>query len=163
MVPMGRVTAPFGIKGWIKIYALTAPATNLCDYPVWWLGREGDWREMQVLAARAHGNTLIAQLEGVADREAAAKLKGMTIAVPRAQLPAVADDEFYWADLIGLRVVNAQQHEFGRVARIVQTGANDVLVVDADGRETLIPFIAGAIQAVDLATGVIRVEWGRDY
>ncbi len=116
-----------------------------------------------MLAARAHGNALIAQLAGVEDREAAAALKGMTIAVPRAQLPAVGDDEFYWADLIGLRVINAQQHEFGRVAQIVQTGANDVLVVDADGRETLIPFIAGAIQTVDLANGVIRVEWGRDY
>jgi 16S rRNA processing protein RimM len=163
MVPMGRVTAPFGVKGWVKIYALTAPATNLCDYPVWWLGREGDWRETKVVAARAHGSALIAQLEGVADRDAAATLKGMMIAVPRAQLPPVADDEFYWADLIGLRVLNAQQHEFGRVARIVETGANDVLVVDADGHETLIPFIADVIRAVDLATGVIRVEWGRDY
>jgi 16S rRNA processing protein RimM len=163
MVPMGRVTAPFGVKGWVKIYALTAPATNLCDYSVWWLGREGDWRETKVVAARAHGSALIAQLEGVADRDAAATLKGMIIAVPRAQLPPVAEDEFYWADLIGLRVLNAQQHEFGRVTRIVQTGANDVLVVDADGHETLIPFIADVIRAVDLATGVIRVEWGRDY
>ena len=163
MVPMGRVTAPFGVKGWIKIYALTASAANLCEYPVWWLGHEGDWRETKVLGARTHGNMLIARLAGIEDREAAATLKGMTIAVPRAQLPAVADGEFYWADLIGLRVVNAQQHEFGRVARIVATGANDVLVVDADGRETLIPFIADAIQAVDLAAGVIRVEWGRDY
>ncbi|MBI4190956.1 MAG: ribosome maturation factor RimM [Betaproteobacteria bacterium] len=166
MVVMGRVTAPFGVKGWVKVYALTAHPGNLRGYPAWWLGHDGDWREMRVASARIHGNTLVAQIEGVADREAAAALRGFEIAVPRERLPAATDDEFYWADLIGLRVVNAEQHEFGRVARILQTGANDVLVVAAgnrDERETLIPFIASAIRQVDLAAGVISVDWGRDY
>lgn len=166
MVVMGRVTAPFGVKGWVKIYALTAQPGNLCDYPVWWLGRDGDWREMAVAAAKVHGNTLVAQFAGVADREAAIALKGWEVAVPREHLPDAADDEFYWADLIGLKVVNTEQHEFGRVARILQTGANDVLVVEGgtkNGHETLIPFIASAIKRVDLAAGVISVDWGRDY
>ena len=163
---MGRVTAPFGIKGWVKIYALTAQLGNLLDYPVWWLGREGDWREMRVAAAKVHGNTLVAQLAGIEDREAAVALKGLEVAVPREQLPGAAENEFYWADLIGLRVVNTEQHEFGRVVRVMQTGANDVLVVasgNGNERETLIPFIAGAIKGVDLAAGVISVDWGRDY
>ncbi len=163
---MGRVTAPFGVKGWFKIHALTAQPGNLRDYPVWWLGRDGEWREMRVAAAKVHGNTLVAQLEGVGDREAAVALKGMDIAVPREQLPDAADDEFYWADLIGLKVVNREQHEFGRVARILQTGANDVLVVasgNRNERETLIPFVANAIKKVDLAAGVINVEWDEDY
>ncbi len=173
---MGRVTAPFGVKGWVRIHALTAQPRNLCDYPVWWLGREGEWREMPVVAARLHSNTLVAQLAGIEDREAAAALKGQEIGVPRSQLPAAARNEFYWADLVGLKVVNMEQHELGRVARIVQTGANDVLVVadDSDGkrgdgnkreeaREILIPFIADAIKEVDVAAGVIAVDWGRDY
>ena len=163
---MGRVTAPYGIKGWFRVHALTAQPGNLCEYPVWWLRRDGDWREVRVIGARIHANTLVAQLAGVEDREAAAALKGTDIAVPREQLPAARDDEFYWADLIGLKVVNAEQHEFGRVARILQTGANDVLVIEggnASGRETLIPFIAGAVRQVDLAAGVISVDWGRDY
>jgi 16S rRNA processing protein RimM len=166
MVVMGRVTAPFGVKGWIKIYALTAQPGNLRAYPVWWLGHDGDWREMRVAAAKVHGNTLVAQLAGVEDREAAIALKGWEVAVPRSQLPGAADDEFYWADLIGLRVVNMEQHEFGRVARVLQTGANDVLVVaggNGNERETLIPFIASAIRQVDLAAGVISVDWGKDY
>ena len=86
--------------------------------------------------------------------------------MPRSQLPGAAENEFYWADLIGLRVVNAEQHEFGRVVRVMQTGANDVLVVasgNGNERETLIPFIAGAVQQVDLAAGVISVDWGKDY
>ena len=163
---MGRVTAPFGIKGWLKIYALTAQIGNLQNYPVWWLGHDDDWRDMRVISARIHGNTLIAQLEGVADRDGAAVMKGWQVAVPREQLPGAAENEFYWADLIGLRVVNAEQHEFGRVARILQTGANDVLVVEGSNKnehETLIPFIASAIKQVDLAAGVISVDWGRDY
>jgi 16S rRNA processing protein RimM len=163
---MGRVTAPFGVKGWVKIYTLTAHPGNLCDYPVWWLGRDGEWREMPVVIARLHSNTLVAQLAGVESREAAAALKGLEIGVPREQLPAAAGNEFYWADLIGLRVVNMERHELGRVARIVQTGANDVLVVASESgkeRELLIPFIADAIKEVDVAAGVIAVDWGRDY
>jgi len=166
MVVMGRVTAPFGVKGWIKIHALTAQPGNLRDYPEWWLARNGDWREMRVAAAKIHGNTLVAQLEGVDDREAAVALKGFEIAVPREHLPGAAAGEFYWADLIGLKVVNGEQHVFGRVARIVQTGANDVLVVaggNGNERETLIPFIASAIRQIDLAAGVISVDWGKDY
>ena len=166
MVVMGRVTAPFGVKGWVKIYTLTAQPGNLCDYPVWWVGRDGDWREMRVAAAKVHANTLVAQFAGVADREAAIALKGCEVAVPRSQLPGAAADEFYWADLIGLKVVNAEQHEFGRVARILQTGANDVLVVHGGSKnegETLIPFIASAIKRVDLAAGIISVDWGRDF
>jgi 16S rRNA processing protein RimM len=166
MVVMGRVTAPFGVKGWVRIYPLSAQVTSLLEYPVWWLGRDGKWQETAVVAARAHGGSLVAQIAGAEDRDAAAALKGTEIAVPRAQLPATAADEYYWADMIGLRVLNAEGYEFGRVARIVQTGANDVLAVrgeGADKRETLIPFIAGAIEQVDLASGVIRVDWGKDY
>ena len=163
---MGRVIAPFGVQGWIKIYALTAQPGNLRDYPVWWLARDGDWREMRVAAAKVHGNMLVAQLEGIDDREAAIALKGSEVAVPRGQLPGAADDEFYWADLIGLEVINLERHDFGWVARILQTGANDVLVVtggNKDERETLIPFIASAIKQVDLAAGVISVDWDEDY
>ena len=166
MVVMGRVTAPFGVKGWIRIHALTARVGNLRDYPVWWFGHDDDWREMRVADAKIHGNALVAQLEDVVDRDVAAGLRGLEVAVPREQLPGAGENEFYWADLIGLRVVNAEQHEFGRVARILQTGANDVLVVesgDEHERQTLIPFIADTIRQVDLAAGVISVDWGKDY
>ena len=170
MVVMGQVTAPFGVKGWFKVYTLTAQPDNLCEYPVWWLRRDGDWREMKVAAAKVQGSTLVAQFCGIETREAAAALRGSEIGVPREQLPAAASDEFYWADLIGLKVVNAEQDELGRVVRVVQTGANDVLVVaNEDGkqqggaREILIPFIADAIKQVDIAAGLIAVDWGRDY
>ena len=160
---MGRVTVPFGVKGWVKIHTLTADPESLCDYPVWRLGRNGSWREVRVLSSKLQGNVLVAQLEGVTDRDAAAALRGSDVAVPRSELPAAQDGEFYWADLIGLKVVNAARYEFGRVERILQTGANDVLVVKGGTGETLIPFIAGVIKAVQVAAGEIEVDWGEDY
>ncbi len=162
---MGRVTVPFGVRGWMKIHTLTDDPESLCDYPVWRLGRNGNWREVRVIASKLQGNFLVAQLEGVADREAAAALRGSDIAVLRAELPVADAGEFYWADLIGLGVVNIEQHVFGRVARILQTGANDVLVVagEAGSDETLIPFIADVIKQVDLKSGRIVVDWGEDY
>lgn len=162
MVVMGRVTAPFGVNGWIKIHALTAPITNICLYTAWWLYDEHTWHPISVVEAKAHGKSIIARLAGVADRESAARLKGREIGVPREQLPPAEQDEFYWADLLGLNVVNAEGHAFGHVTEIVQTGANDVLVVNGE-RETLIPFIGAAIKKVDLAARLISVEWGSNY
>jgi 16S rRNA processing protein RimM len=79
-------------------------------------------------------------------------------------LPTASSGEFYWADLLGLKVVNKEQDELGRVVRIIETGANDVLVVQCDDQpEILIPFIADAVVKVDVAAGVIAVDWGRDY
>jgi 16S rRNA processing protein RimM len=117
---------------------------------------------MKVAGARIHGRTLVAKFDGIDDRDGAAKLRGMEVAVPRSDFPAAATNEFYWADLIGLSVVNLEHQEFGRVARMLQTGANDVLVVEGE-RERLIPFIGDVIRSVDLAAGVISVAWDKEY
>jgi 16S rRNA processing protein RimM len=159
---MGRIAAPFGVKGWIRIQPITAATRNLLDYRTWWVGEEGDWREFAVVEVKVQGRSVVAQLEGCDDRDAAALFRGKAVAVPREALPQMQAGEYYWADLIGLRVVNAAAQDFGRVTRILQTGANDVLVVEGE-RERLIPFIAQVIRDVDLGRGVVRVEWGADY
>ncbi len=159
---MGRIIAPHGVKGWIKVQPLTAETRSLLDYRTWWIEGEEGWQEQSVTSGKAQGQSLLAKIEGCDDREAAASLKGKTVAVARAALPAARAEEYYWADLIGLRVVNAVEQDLGRVTAVVQTGANDVLVVK-DGRERLIPFIAQVIREVDPGAGVIRVEWGADY
>lgn len=159
---MGRITAPHGVKGWIKVQPLTAEPRGLLDYQTWWIGGEDGWQERALIAGRAQGPVLLARLEGCDDRRAAALLKGRTVAVPRAALPAARVGEYYWADLIGLRVVNAVEQHLGRVTAVMQTGANDVLVVE-NGRERLIPFIAQVVRYVDAAAGVIGVDWGTDY
>ena len=159
---MGRITAPFGVKGWVKVRPNTAAVSGLLDYRGWWVGSDAGWRECAVAEARAQNGAVVAKLEGCDSRDAAAILRGAWIAVPRAARPAAGSGEYYWADLVGLKVVNTVGQDFGVVAGILQTGANDVLVVDG-GRERLIPFIAAVIREVDPASGVIRVEWDADY
>ena len=159
---MGRISAPFGVKGWVRVQPNTAATRNLLAYKTWWVGREGDWREIAVADARVQGRTVVARLEGCDNRDATAALRGKSVAVPRAALPKTQSGEYYWADLIGLAVVNGGAQALGRITGVVQTGANDVLVV-AGERERLIPFIAAVIRDVDLAAGVMRVEWDADY
>lgn len=159
---MGRISAPFGVRGWLKVHAFTETMDGLLDYPVWWLAHNGAWHEHRVLEGNVHGKLLIAQLEGVADRSAAEALNGAEIAVLRGELPIPEENEFYWSDLIGLNVVNTAGVELGKVDSLLQTGANDVLVVKGE-RERLIPFVKQVVLDVDKAAAVIRVDWGADY
>lgn len=159
---MGRVSAPFGVRGWLKVHTYTDTMDGLLDYPVWWLGRNGAWQAHRVLEGNVHGKLLIAQLEGVSDRSAAEALNGTDIAVLRGELPPSGENEYYWNDLIGLKVVNTTGVELGKVDSLLQTGADDVLVVQGE-RERLIPFVKQIVLDVDKAAAVIRVDWGADY
>lgn len=159
---MGRIAAPFGVKGWIKVQPFTEDLNSLPAYDKWWLGRDGEWQEHQVERAQAQGRVVVAKLKDCEDPETAMLFRGRQVAVPREALPQTGANEFYWADLIGLRVINKEAQDFGQVDRILETGANEVLVVQGE-RERLIPFIADVIKEVDLAAGVIRVDWGADY
>lgn len=159
---MGRVAAPYGVRGWVKVQPYTEWLDSLLDYPLWRLGAKGVWQARALLQGRPHGRYLLAQLAGVEDRDAAERLRGMEIAVARTELPPPAADEYYWNDLIGLEVVNVAGVRLGRVEGLLETGAHDVLRVQAE-RERLIPFTAPIVVAVDLAAGVIHVDWEADY
>ena len=159
---MGRIGAPFGVKGWIKVQPNTAAISNLLAYRTWWVGDGEDWQERAVEDAKVQGSAVIARLAGFEDRDAAVALRGRTVAVPRAALVPAGSGEYYWADLIGLAVVNSGAQELGRVVGMMQTGANDVMVVQGE-RERLIPFVATVIREVDLAGGTVRVDWGADF
>ena len=160
---MGYITGAFGVKGFVKVQPLTQTPESLLDYPVWWIedGR-GGWQSQTVDRASVHVEAVVAQLQGLDDREQAARLRGRQVAVSRADFPEAEEGEYYWADLIGLSVVNEQAEALGEVTRVFETGANDVLVVEGD-RERLIPFIASVVKEVDLAARVVRVDWGLDY
>lgn len=164
MAIMGRIAAAYGIRGLVKIQPFTEYLDSLLDYRTWWIGHEqGPWREMKVGQCEVHGKTLVAQLPDCPDRTAAEKLKGLLIAVPRSSLPEQCEGEYYWSDLIGLAVVNEAGASLGAVTNLLETGANEVLVVQGDSGEMLIPFVASAIRQVDLKGRVIRVDWSADY
>ncbi len=164
MVIMGRVASAFGIRGWVKIQPFSEFVDSLLNYKTWYLGHEnGPWREVTVTQCEAHDKTLAAQLPDCPDRNAAEKLKGLLIAVPRSSLPVQDEGEYYWADLIGLTVINEAGETLGTVAELLETGANDVLIVRGSGPDILIPFLNSVIGQVDMAARTIQVSWSADY
>jgi 16S rRNA processing protein RimM len=164
MVVMGKVVGAQGILGWVKVQTFTEYLDGLLDYETWYVGNGQDWRPLEVLEANVHGGkVLIAKLQGIVDRTAAEKCKGLLIAVPRDSLPEHPEGEYYWSDLVGLSVENLAGEVFGTVDSLLETGANDVLVVKGENGEKLIPFIASVIQQVSLKDKTIRVDWQADY
>jgi len=162
-VVLGRITGVFGVRGWVKVFSYTEPREGILDYPRWYLSGPDGWQVRDVGAAKRHGKSIIARFEGCDDRDAAAPLVGRDIAVPREEMPAAGEGSYYWADLQGLRVVHRDGTPLGNVAYLLDTGANDVLVVTDGESERLIPFVMDkVILDVDLAEGVIGVDWEWD-
>jgi 16S rRNA processing protein RimM len=160
---MGRVIAPYGVRGWLKIRPETEQPQSLLSYGTWRVGAEGEWRDFRVAEGRVHGGSeLVARLEGVVDRDQAAGLRSAQIAVARSALPPAPEGEYYWADLIGLDVVNCEGVGLGVVDEVFATGANDVLVVRGE-RERLVPFVQSVVIEVDLQASRLKVDWGAEY
>ncbi|MBK9117756.1 MAG: ribosome maturation factor RimM [Betaproteobacteria bacterium] len=164
---MGRIAAPYGVKGWVKVLPLTAEPETLLAHAQWWVrprGGSAPWRMHALESGRQHGATLLAQLAGLSDREAAAALTGADVGVARAALPATKENEYYWADLTGLAVVNRQGVALGEVREVAEFGAHPVLRVHAaSGAERLIPFVDAIVDRVDLRAKRIDVDWQPDY
>lgn len=165
IVVLGRLADPYGIRGWIRVHPYADDPLAWRCMATWWIGKDGGpWREIGLQGLKTHGDGLVALFEGVADRDAAEGCKGMLVGAPREALPPTSDDEFYWADLMGLEVLNTGDESLGRVAGLIETGANDVLrVVADDGAERLLPFVEAVVLAVEKDAGRIRVEWGSDW
>jgi 16S rRNA processing protein RimM len=124
---------------------------------------DGAWRTLVVQDFQVHGKGVIALLEGCDDREVARKLVGASIAIRRSQLEATAQGEYYWDDLLGLKVITVSGVELGIVDHLLETGANDVLVVVGE-RECLIPYVRDeVIVSVDLDASEIRVDWDPEF
>ena len=158
-VEIGRVVGAFGIKGWIRVLSYSTPPEGLLRYRHWTIAGR-DW---EVLDGHPHGDTVVAGLAGLADRDAAAALRGATVAVPRAKLPKAKRGEFYWTDVLGSEVVSTKGAKLGTLGSVTSNNAQDVMVVTGE-RERLIPAVAGAIvQSVDVAGKRIVVEWEPDW
>ncbi len=159
---MGRIAAPFGIKGWVKIQSFSEDPGTLMDFESWRVGRGTEHKLYTIETIQDHSNSLVAKLEGVDDRDAAYALRGQEISVPRSELQPPEENEYYWSDLIGLTAVNREGVELGKVDSLLETGAQDVLVIKGK-QEHLVPFIAQFVGKVDVAGGTIEVDWGEDY
>ena len=167
-VVMGRIGAPYGIKGWVKLISFTDPPENLLEYPEFWVAEGQALRKIEIDEARPQGDTLVGHIKGCDVREATRRYTGMDLLVPKDELPEL-EEGFYWHELEGLRVVNLEGEDLGIVDHLVATGANDVLVVrgdeaSVDRTERLLPYIEEqVVQEIDLDARIMRVDWGKDW
>ena len=164
---VGRIVGVHGIRGQVKVYSDCRPRESLFQYRQFTARQAGRPDiPLQLLRGQHSGKSMVASFAGIHDRDQALALGGYTLYISRDQLPAARDGEYYWADLIGLRVENRQGITLGHVAELFETGANDILVIKADGtrEEILIPFVRPRyIEAIDLENGVMRVDWEQEW
>ncbi|HEY5700741.1 MAG TPA: ribosome maturation factor RimM [Gammaproteobacteria bacterium] len=162
-IRLGKIAGAYGVRGWVRVSSDTEPADGILHYRPWRLLLNGEWVEVGVAEGRRHSRGVVVRLDGCNDRNAAVAYSGVVIAVPRTQMPALGSGEFYWFDLIGLSVVTRGGEVLGKVNYLMQTGANDVLVLTGE-RERLIPFINDEVVLnVNLADGRITVDWDPEF
>lgn len=169
-VIVGQIRTVFGVRGWLKLQSFSEPADNIFTYQPWYLKVAGRWEEVKIEAKGQSGGGLNVKFAGLDDRELAKRYINAEIGVRGVQLPSLKDDDFYWRDLEGCRVINQDGYDFGVVDYLVETGANDVLVVKANSndafaqKERLIPFVLEHVVVnVDLEDRVITVIWDPDF
>ena len=161
-VVLGQIAGVYGVRGWVKVYSHTDPKENILDYPVWLIGP--DYQPVTLETGKVHGKGIIAKLAGYDDRDKVAVLLGKDIATTRDQLPAIEQGEYYWADLVGLQVVNTDKVSFGNIDHLFETGANAVMVVKDGKKERMVPFLTGSvIKSVDMEAGLVTVDWPEDF
>jgi 16S rRNA processing protein RimM len=168
MVVLGRIAAPFGVRGWLRIHPFGDDPEEWLKIPQWRMSPDAEaaderWALRTCEALKPHGNAWVVKLEGVDSRDGSESMRGQFIGALRSELPKPKKGEYYWGDLIGLKVLSMQGEDLGKVINLIETGANPVLVV-ADGEtERLLPFVEAVVRKVDLKAGVVRVDWGADW
>jgi 16S rRNA processing protein RimM len=157
---IGKIGAPYGVKGWIKVMAFNDSGTSILDYKPWHIGdNRGNWQIAKVESAKSYGKGYIAKFEGIDTPEDARILTGKTLSIVKSQLPKLAPNEFYWADLEGLTVINHLGKNLGTIAYLIETGSNDVLVVKGE-KEHAIPYLMDdIIKSIDVESKTMHVDW----
>ena len=159
---VGHIIGVQGVKGWVKVFSDTSPRENILKYSPWKI-QTGEKIMNVVVKGRLQGKNVIAQIDGVKDRDQAAELTGSKIYIAPEQIPELGKGEYYWSDLIGMKVESLESEPLGIIETMMETGANDVMVLQGD-RERLIPFVIDEIvRKVDLVNKRVIVNWKPDY
>ncbi len=168
MIVLGRIIAPFGVRGWLRIHPFGDDPLSWGTISHWWLSLTADappdqWRAYVPEAIKVHANSLVAKLAGIEDRDMSESIDGCFIGVLRDELPPVKLGEYYWDDLTDLSVVNLQGQLLGNVKSLLETGAHNVLVVASEKNERLLPFVEHVVKRVDVPGKMIHVDWDVDW
>ena len=170
-VVVGRFGAPHGVRGDVKLQSFTEYPEDLFNYGSLFVSKGRQWQPLEFDKAKFAGKHFVVSVKGVADRDAAALLTNKEVAVLRTEMPDPEEGDVYWHDLIGLEVQSefeGQQYALGVVKQLMETGANDVLVVkpsqeSIDDNERLVPYIDSVVVEVDLPSKKLVVDWDPEF
>jgi 16S rRNA processing protein RimM len=162
LVVIGRIVGAFGLQGWVKVKSFTEEAAGAGEFPRWRVHAKEGWREMALEGFEVHSRGPVAKLRGCDDRDAAERLRGADVAVPRSELGEAGAGTYFRADLVGLAVVDEGGNALGEVESFFETGPTSVMVVQGE-RERMIPFVPEYVKAVDREARRITVDWKADY
>ena len=162
LICVGHILSSQGVKGWVRVFSNTSPRENIVSYSPWFI-EQGNVRKATAVQGRRQGKHVLARLEGIEDRTQADALAGCRIFINPQQLPRLEAGEYYWSDLVGLAVETVQGEPLGVIASMMETGADDVMVLSGE-RERLIPFVIDQIvREVDLDSQRLVVDWSPEY
>ena len=162
LIEIGHILGAHGVKGQVKVFSNTSPKENIVTYSPWLIQQHGLAKTVKV-SGRCQGKSVVARIEGVDDRDQAQAMAGAKILINESQLPSLTEGEYYWSQLTGLQVITIQGIELGVIDHMLETGANDVMVVQGD-RERLIPYVMDDfIKTIDLDKKQIVVDWDADF
>ena len=166
-IRLGEISGFHGVAGWVKIFSDAQPRENIFSYSPWFVYRGDKVCKMEVIHWRKQGKTLVAKLKGLDSKESAREFLGAVIAVDQEQLPGLDDGEYYWHQLVGMKVITDYGDnltELGQVDELIETGSNDVMIVRSAGKEYLIPWIQGDyVLDVDLNASTMKVHWAPEF
>jgi 16S rRNA processing protein RimM len=160
-ITVGRVGGAHGVKGWIKIMSYTRPKENIFTYSPWLIHVKDAWQEIEIEESQQRGDRLLVKMSGIENPEEARAYMNCDIAITREQLAVLAEGEYYWRDLIGLDVLNQDEINLGKISKITETGANDVLVITDESKNSiLIPLVMDVyVKQVDMVAKIMIVDW----
>ena len=160
---MGRLAAPYGVMGWLKVQSYAASSDSLSEHSRWWVRVESEWVCLEVEDSRLQHQGLIAKLVGFENREQVAKLRGAEFGIQRGQLPELPEKEYYWHELVGFAVINIKGETLGVINHLFDSGAQPVIVLKDGKEERLIPWVDHVIERVDTGNRILTVDWELDY
>ncbi|MGB4498738.1 MAG: ribosome maturation factor RimM [Methylococcaceae bacterium] len=164
LLHVGKISGVFGIKGWVKVFSFTGYREDILQYSPWQLRKNSVTKHVEIITGQLQNQLVVAQIKGIDDRNDAEALIGWEIFIEKSQLPPVKENEYYWSDLIGLEVKNTSGVILGVIDNLLETGANDVIVVQGEERQHAIPFIQPqVVLEIDLAARKMRVDWDADF
>jgi 16S rRNA processing protein RimM len=159
---IGQINGLFGVQGWVKLFSYSNPRKNILSYQPWHIQIDGEWHTLEIVKGRVQGKTIVAQLKGVNDREVARGYIGTEIYIEKSQLPKLSKGEYYWDELAGLEVRNKEGVILGKISYMVDTGSNNVMVINGD-KEHWVPYIEPFLISIDMDSRQVLVDWDENF